>query len=230
MSPTFEDAGRPRLQRLSDLLPDLRAGAPRAATGPGGVPRPREDRLSVLVIGNRPNIREAVTLHLTRMGATEIRQATTMAMARAYAAEPRDLAIVDLGMRESSGTALIAELRGRGWPRVVVLAANGDAPEVHAAFQAGAQAYLLTATVPLGAARSKGTIVIGADGAPHELSAREIEVLQLAADGQSNKEIGERLSLSALTVKSHLSRIGRRLGSGDRAQMVALAMRAGVLR
>ncbi len=38
------------------------------------------------------------------------------------------------------------------------------------------------------------------------------------------------LSLSALTVKSHLSRIGRKLGTGDRAQMVALAMRAGVIR
>ena len=61
-------------------------------------------------------------------------------------------------------------------------------------------------------------------------SAREGEVLQLVADGQSNKEIGEALSLSALTVKSHLSRIGRKLGTGDRAQMVALAMRAGVIR
>ena len=63
-----------------------------------------------------------------------------------------------------------------------------------------------------------------------QLSAREVEVLQLVADGQSNKEIGEALSLSALTVKSHLSRIGRKLGTGDRAQMVALAMRAGVIR
>ena len=63
-----------------------------------------------------------------------------------------------------------------------------------------------------------------------QLSAREVEVLQLVADGQSYKEIGEALSLSALTVKSHLSRIGRKLGTGDRAQMVALAMRAGVIR
>ena len=59
---------------------------------------------------------------------------------------------------------------------------------------------------------------------------REVEVLQLVADGRSNKEIGEALNLSALTVKSHLSRIGRKLGTGDRAQMVALAMRAGVIR
>src|SRR3712207_7679149 len=44
------------------------------------------------------------------------------------------------------------------------------------------------------------------------------------------RSIGEALNLSALTVKSHLSRIGRKLGTGDRAQMVALAMRAGVIR
>ena len=38
------------------------------------------------------------------------------------------------------------------------------------------------------------------------------------------------LGLSALTVKSHLARIARKLGTGDRAEMVALAMRAGVIR
>jgi DNA-binding CsgD family transcriptional regulator len=37
------------------------------------------------------------------------------------------------------------------------------------------------------------------------------------------------LSLSALTVKNHLARIGRKLGTGDRAQLVALAYRAGII-
>jgi DNA-binding CsgD family transcriptional regulator len=55
-------------------------------------------------------------------------------------------------------------------------------------------------------------------------------VLRLVADGQSNKQIGDELGLSALTVKSHLARIARKLGTGDRAEMVALAMRAGVIR
>ena len=63
-----------------------------------------------------------------------------------------------------------------------------------------------------------------------ELSGREVEVLRLVADGQSNKQIGDELGLSALTVKSHLARIARKLGTGDRAEMVALAMRAGVIR
>ena len=63
-----------------------------------------------------------------------------------------------------------------------------------------------------------------------ELSGREIEVLRLVSDGQSNKQIGEQLGLSALTVKSHLARIARKLGTGDRAEMVAMAMRGGVIR
>jgi DNA-binding NarL/FixJ family response regulator len=57
-----------------------------------------------------------------------------------------------------------------------------------------------------------------------------VEVLQLVADGNSNRDIGVALSLSALTVKSHLARIGRKLGTGDRAEMVAVALRAGVIR
>ena len=61
------------------------------------------------------------------------------------------------------------------------------------------------------------------------LSGREVEVLQLVADGHSNKDIGEALGLSALTVKSHLARIARKLGTGDRAEMVVVAMRAGVI-
>jgi DNA-binding CsgD family transcriptional regulator len=71
--------------------------------------------------------------------------------------------------------------------------------------------------------------VPGSDNTPRDLSAREVEVLQLVADGQSNKEIGEAMSLSPLTVKSHLARIGHKLGTGDRAHMVALTMRAGVV-
>jgi DNA-binding NarL/FixJ family response regulator len=68
------------------------------------------------------------------------------------------------------------------------------------------------------------------DAGVNEMSGREVEVIRLVADGQSNKQIGEALSLSALTVKSHLARIARKLGTGDRAEMVALAMRAGVIR
>ena len=53
-------------------------------------------------------------------------------------------------------------------------------------------------------------------------------MLGLVACGRSNRDIGAELHLSALTVKSHLARIARKLGTGDRAEMVAVALRAGV--
>ena len=66
--------------------------------------------------------------------------------------------------------------------------------------------------------------------APHpELTARELGVLKLVADGRSNRKIGEDLGLSALTVKSHLARISRKLGTGDRAELVATVIRSGLM-
>ena len=139
----------------------------------------------------------------------------------------------------------------RGWPRLVVLSAADDPYSVRAAFVAGAQGYLLKSASPARrrrrrppgprrrrlrrpvgrlAARRRPARHPRAPRASSELSGREIEVLRLVADGQSNKEIGDQLGLSALTVKSHLARIARKLGTGDRAEMVALAMRAGVIR
>ncbi len=60
-----------------------------------------------------------------------------------------------------------------------------------------------------------------------ELTARELGVLELVAAGRTNRKIGEELGLSALTVKSHLARISRKLGTGDRAELVAIVIRAG---
>jgi DNA-binding NarL/FixJ family response regulator len=216
------------------------------------VPHPREELFSVLVVDDHPLLREAIAARLALMGAGTVHEAATVSEARvrAQATGPCDLVILDLGLPDGSGIDLITELRAQGWPRIVVLASSDDPYAVRAAFQAGAQAYLLKSASPVvvtdGVRRvldggvyadptvapvlATGTRVPGTDNTPRELSTREVEVLQLVADGQSNKEIGDVLNLSALTVKSHLSRIGRKLGTGDRAQMVALAMRAGVIR
>ena len=87
---------------------------------------------------------------------------------------------------------------------------------------------------PGGAAGTAAVLAQGAmpstmNAGCRELSAREIEVLRLVADGRSNKAIGQTMGLSALTVKSHLARIARKLGTGDRAEMVAVALRAGAI-
>ncbi|WP_157106452.1 LuxR C-terminal-related transcriptional regulator [Nocardia arthritidis] len=58
---------------------------------------------------------------------------------------------------------------------------------------------------------------------------REIEVLELVAADKTNKEIGELLGTSPSTVKTQLAAIGGKLGTGDRAGMVAIALRTGIL-
>ncbi len=56
---------------------------------------------------------------------------------------------------------------------------------------------------------------------PHGLSAREIEVMSLIADGQTNGEIAARLFLAEKTVKNHVRRIYSKLGVGNRPAAIA---------
>jgi len=207
---------------------------------------------TAMVVDDHPLIRESMVARLMAMGATDIAEAASCAeaRARAHASGPRELCVLDVGLPDGSGLDLLADLRAAGWQRLVVLSAADDPYSVRAAFVAGAQGYLLKSASPLVVADGvrrvldggvyadpsvASLLAAGLRGGPQqdgvsELSGREVEVLKLVADGRSNKEIGETLGLSALTVKSHLARIARKLGTGDRAEMVAMAMRAGVIR
>ena len=59
------------------------------------------------------------------------------------------------------------------------------------------------------------------------LARRQLEILQLAADGHRYKQIGGMLSVSAETVKNQMANIFERLGAHDKAHAVAVAMREG---
>lgn len=62
-----------------------------------------------------------------------------------------------------------------------------------------------------------------------DLTAREVEVLQLVAEGRSNRAIAGSLHIADNTVKNHVRRIMEKLGAGSRTEAVALAVRSGVL-
>lgn len=114
----------------------------------------------------------------------------------------------------------------RGWRRVVLLDDPGAPIGVRTAIALGVRGYVLARPQ---AETGPGRRGLSGAAFPDGLSAREVEVLQLVSRGLSNRQVGSSLGLSALTVKSHLARIGRKLGNGDRAAMVAAAFRAGLV-
>ena len=61
------------------------------------------------------------------------------------------------------------------------------------------------------------------------LSQRELEVLELISDGYLNKQIANKLGLSAETVKSHVGALLKKLGANSRTHAVAIALRDGLL-
>ena len=137
---------------------------------------------------------------------------------------PPDTCFIVTPLPDGPVLPLIRMLRSRGWHKITVLSGHADARAVHAALLADVRSVVVQP--------SSGQSVqptMRPKGSAH-LSERELEVLRMVADGQTNREVGERLGLSALTVKSHLARIARKLGSGDRAQMVATAIRNGYIR
>ena len=196
-----------------------------ALTERAGVAVPRPGRFAAMVVVNSPAVRETVAHTLRAMGARHVLEIGTVAEARSRAsAGIADLVVAEAGLPDGSGIALVRELRAAGWQRGMVVATSDDPYSVRAAVAAGIRCYVVSA-VGAGVARPITERGEGVDS----LSAREIQVLQLVAEGKSNKDIGVALGLSALTVKSHLARIARKLGTGDRAEMVATSLRSGVI-
>lgn len=190
-----------------------------------GVPVPRPGRFAAMVVVATPSLRDSVAHTLRVLGARHVLEVGTVADARVKSgAGIADICVAEAALPDGSGITLIRELRAAGWVRALVLSTADDPYSVRAAIGAGVRAYLVSAAASA-APRSTADRGDGVDS----LSAREIQVLQLVADGKSNKDIGEELGLSALTVKSHLARIARKLGTGDRAEMVATALRSGAI-
>ncbi|MBE1588169.1 DNA-binding NarL/FixJ family response regulator [Nonomuraea angiospora] len=156
-----------------------------------------------------------------------------------------DVILMDLRMPRMDGVAAIKELARLGVAaRVLVLTTYDTDRDVLPAVEAGATGYLLKDTgrdelvrAVRTAARgeavlspSVATRLLGQVRAPADpLSARELEVLQLIADGATNREVATRLFISEATVKSHVLHIYTKLGVNDRAAAVAVAFRRGLL-
>lgn len=206
-------------------LPEQRIGSPAA---PSSTPSPSDPPASrVLLIDPESTSAQRLARALTDSGIATVSTAPNMESATgidqgappAAGTPAQNLAIVSLRLGPDAASA-ISRLRATGWQRVLALSTTAAIGEITEALAAGA-----TGAVVTGRSAPARNVPAGV----YDLSPREVEVVRMVADGRSNKWIGEDLGLSALTVKSHLARIGRKLGTGDRAHMVTLALRAGII-
>jgi DNA-binding NarL/FixJ family response regulator len=180
-------------------------------------------RFTAAVVSPNPQLRESVARTLRSLGAAEVETLSHAGHARRLGrGRPGSVLVVDAQLPDGSGVGLVQDLRGLGWTRSVVLSTTNDPFAVRGAVTSGVRCYVVTSRAETSSdPRARATV--------DQLSAREIEVLQLVANGKSNKDVGGALGLSALTVKSHLARIARKLGTGDRAEMVAMALRGDLI-
>ena len=163
-----------------------------------------------------------------------------------------DVVLMDVSMPVLDGVEATRQVRAGDAPdrpQVVMLTMHADADVVRRALQAGAVGYLtkdssideVVEAVRL-AASGDGAVSPGlaaallreaATAAPDptsQVSAREVEVLQLIAEGASPPEVAEQLFISVKTVKNHLSSIYEKLDASDRTQAVLKGLRMGIIR
>jgi DNA-binding NarL/FixJ family response regulator len=162
-----------------------------------------------------------------------------------------DVALVDISMPRLNGLEVVERASKHHPPvRIIVLSMHAFEEYVHRALRAGAAGYLLKnsgkAEVEqairavargrtwLSPAISKTVVSALARGEkPHErfemLSARQREILQLIAEGNSTKQIAEQLALSAKTVETHRTELMDRLGIHGVAGLVRYAIRVGLV-
>lgn len=150
-----------------------------------------------------------------------------------------DLFLTDFRLPEQDGLCLLEEV-GRRHPTAArgLLCADPTAALVDRARELGCVACLSKdrnmeeIAEALGILFAGGTVFDGAaaGGAQDHLSAKRIEILQLAAEGQSNKEIARALGIAERTVKDHWHYIFDRLQVGNRAEAISRAHRLNLLR
>jgi len=216
------------------------------------------DRIRILLADDHAILRAGLKALLNAQADIEVvGEAATGEEAVRVAQEIQpDIVLMDVSMGEAGGVAATRQvLRVCPMTRVLMLTMHDDAAYVQQALDAGAAGYVLkrAADSELLAAiravqrgetflypavakvlvddylRMKKSGETVAAQAPDPLTAREREVLTQIAQGYSNHEIAERLTVSVKTIETHKARIQEKLGLRTRAELVRYAMQKGLM-
>jgi DNA-binding NarL/FixJ family response regulator len=204
--------------------------------------------IRLLLADDHTMVRQSMRRSMEEAGFDVVGEASDGQAAVLLASELRpDVVLMDISMPVLDGVEATRQVRrGDDAPQVVMLTMHADADVVRRALQAGAVGYLTkdcsideVADAVRLAASGDGAVSPGLAAAllrearpvaETTVSGREIEVLQLIAEGASPPEVAEQLYISVKTVKNHLSSIYEKLEARDRTQAVLKGLRMGIIR
>lgn len=205
-----------------------------------------EKTIRILVVDDNPMMRFGLSGSLsTEPGLDVVGEAANGEEAMAFVQEHRpDVITMDYKMPGDNGVEVTKKIIAEFPDANIILLSVFDSEEdIWNAVRAGVKAYLTKTAGDVDELIHAVNIVAGGgtfypDAIAHklrdrrkkpDLSPREMEILHLLAEGNSNKEMAATLNISGETVKAHLSNLREKLGAVDRTQAVVLAYKKGIL-
>lgn len=205
----------------------------------------RTEVIRILIVDDHPMLREGVRAVIdTQPDLEVVAEADSGEQAvELFERHRPDIVLMDLQMPGMGGVAAIGALRGV-YPnaRIIVLTTYSGDAQATMALRAGASGYLLKSSmrkelldtirsVHAGGRHMTAEVATGIALHVTEemLTTREVDVLTLAAGGNSNKQIAARMRLSEDTIKGYMKVIYAKLGAADRTHAVTIAARRGMI-
>ena len=201
--------------------------------------------IRILIVDDHPVVCSGLTSMLrAQIGIEVVGSASSGEEALAIVQRDRpDIMLLDLRMPGMDGISVLNALaRMEHTTRVVVLTSFEKEEDIYRAIRAGARGYLLKDTTESEMVAAIAVVNSGKRYIPRhiaarladrmmrsDLTARELQTLELLAQGSTNKQIAGALGISDNTVRHHVNNIMEKLQVTDRTEAVATALRNGVL-